>query len=472
MKTNNIFDYMENDAENIDEASVIETTGVSTDNVKKLFMEKMNGQNKTVKKTKKHGKKKIFVLAAAVAATLAVGTVGAGAAGSFDEVFGEHFAGTKISGVYAGANVKVTSAEGYNTEFLGISGDRHNAMAAIKITKSDGTFYVPDDTKYTYVSPFLYGPVFDEDFAEITKKYSLSDDDVSYTGSIDVTKSLWNQITNVFSNDNGAEGGSPEFILEDDKTLKYIGYYSGGKYGLIGETMSMYEPVVYLYSVKRDVMECNMDEGFDAVGIMTDSNHETYTPKAQEIAEKLTAVKNNLKANEYLIVNHERYIEGKMAFSVVEISMEKIDLSGSWKLNYRADAPRDIHLKDNEYTLEGSANGHDFSEVKIHITSVQADTFTTSIYMEFEGNITNYDVEENGNFVNKWYDSFFDYSNNIVITLENGESVEGYFSTTHMDYDEHGGYYSGQIVYVKNNHTVSIAANEIVSLKINGVELI
>ena len=96
----------------------------------------------------------------------------------------------------------------------------------------------------------------------------------------------------------------------------------------------------------------------------------------------------------------------------------------------------------------------------------------TSIYMEFEGNITNYDVEENGNFVNKWYDSFFDYSNNIVITLENGESVEGYFSTTHMDYDEHGGYYSGQIVYVKNNHTVSIAANEIVSLKINGVELI
>ena len=50
MKTNNIFNYMERDIENIDEQTVLEETGVKTENVKEIFMSKLNSENKTTKK--------------------------------------------------------------------------------------------------------------------------------------------------------------------------------------------------------------------------------------------------------------------------------------------------------------------------------------------------------------------------------------------------------------------------------------
>ena len=70
-------------------------------------------------------KRTSITVAAAIAATLAIGTVGAGATGSFNQVFGENFAGEKVNGVYAGTNVNVKTADAYSAEFLGISGERY-----------------------------------------------------------------------------------------------------------------------------------------------------------------------------------------------------------------------------------------------------------------------------------------------------------------------------------------------------------
>ena len=65
MKTNNIFDHMDKDRDNISEQTVIEDTGVNTDRVREIFMNKVNESKKTNKKSKK----KVFVvLAAAIGA--------------------------------------------------------------------------------------------------------------------------------------------------------------------------------------------------------------------------------------------------------------------------------------------------------------------------------------------------------------------------------------------------------------------
>lgn len=472
---------MEQDRENIDESTIMEQTGVKTENVKKLFKEKMNGETVTVRTSRKKGKKKtIFVLAAAIVATLALGTVGAGAAGSFDAVFGERFAGERVNGVYSGANVSVTSSDSYNTEFLGICGDHHNTMAAIKITKADGTgFAVPEDAKYTYVTPFCFGLVFDGDAEKLNKALSITEDDTIYSGKVEVTRSLWNQITNGGKTYSATEGGGPEFILEDAQTLKCIEYYCGSQYELVGETMSMEEPIVYLYHVKRDVMECRLDEGYNAIGLMSEESakarEEYSTPASEEIAKKLTEIRKGLKENEYLVVNSERFTsEGKMTFCVAEIAAEKINLSGSWKLNYKAENIRKLHVRENEFTLEGEANGHDLSEVKIHVTSLEADTFTTAITMQFDGNILNYDTTDySGLDSNKWYEKFFSFgAENIFVTLENGEKVAAMLDVSNVNYGADGGSCAGQLVYLKGNHSITLPVSEIVSITINGVELI
>ena len=46
MKTNNIFDHMDKDSDNISEQTVIEDTGVNTDRVREIFMNKVNESKK------------------------------------------------------------------------------------------------------------------------------------------------------------------------------------------------------------------------------------------------------------------------------------------------------------------------------------------------------------------------------------------------------------------------------------------
>ena len=67
-KTKNIFNYMLNDPENIDEKTIYENTGVNPDNVKELVMNKIHENKSAPKKNK--GKIIRFTLIAAAAAAV------------------------------------------------------------------------------------------------------------------------------------------------------------------------------------------------------------------------------------------------------------------------------------------------------------------------------------------------------------------------------------------------------------------
>ena len=124
MKTNNIFDHMDNDPDELNEQTVIEETGVRTENVKEIFKDMVKNNGK--KKNKRSITKVFTILAAAAAATIAAGTITAGATGSFNNVFGQIFAGEADNGMFSRGNVNISS-ETLNIDFKGITGDQNKA---------------------------------------------------------------------------------------------------------------------------------------------------------------------------------------------------------------------------------------------------------------------------------------------------------------------------------------------------------
>ena len=478
MKTNNIFDYMDKDYEEISEDSVMEQTGVKTDNVRRIFMKKLHEQDSVKTTGKKIKKRTIIVLAAAAVSLLALGTIGAGAAGSFNAVFGERFAGEKVNGVYSGADIDVSVADGYESEFLGITGDHHNVMAAANIKKTDGgSFVKSEDLKDSYATPMLYGPITEEDYNQVVASLGVSDEDLNYNGKLDVTTSLWNQVTNNNGTEEPGRGGL-EYVLTDEHTIKCIMQYENQKYELVGEKMLAEAPLVYIYHVKSEIVETSFSDGVDVGYLMEYGEDQNGTSGSEEVKKavaKIEEVKKTLGENEFVIKKDNLDLSSPTtSFYVAEISAERIDFSGSWKLNYKAENIRKLQVQDNLFTLDGSYQGHDFSEVSIKVSEIDADAFTAKMKLSITGDILVFKDVQPYSVVNMWEDAFRDefYNGTVIITLENGDTVDGWFTITDIQLDDDGGTSEAVIVYAKNKNVVTISANEIRSIQMNGTELI
>ena len=104
MKKKFVFDSMESDFSDIIEETIIENTGVNTERVVNTVMKAT-----TAKKIRRFTKRGIIGIAAAVAAAVIISTVSVGAAGGFNQVFGNWFAGQPKYGLFAGSNVSIKS---------------------------------------------------------------------------------------------------------------------------------------------------------------------------------------------------------------------------------------------------------------------------------------------------------------------------------------------------------------------------
>lgn len=225
MKTNNIFDYMEFDVENIDESTVYETTGVKKENVREILMSKINNGTSEKKTGRANVKRRVTItLIAAAAAAALLGTTAA-ATGSFNSAFGKMFAGEPANGVYSGGKVTAKSDK-LNIEFGGIVGDSDNVWGMMKLTNSDGSPFVETKDGVFVQSDYMVA------------SYGLD------TQKIQCTKSLL---------DSWMHKNSPyaevTYQLEDADTIRAIIYYGDDESNIIGETLTAKETDIVIYRV-------------------------------------------------------------------------------------------------------------------------------------------------------------------------------------------------------------------------------
>lgn len=314
-KTKNIFNYMLTDPENIDEKTIYEETGVNTDNVKALVMDKIH-ENKTTSLKKNHKKRWTISLIAAAVAVAVVGTTAA-ATGSFNSTFGQWFAGDMEGGMYAGGNVQFES-EKLNCNFKGIAGDKSEVYAVMSLTKKDGSKFVENTDEY-----FALGS--------------------SYTENIDCTISLQDQIADkMWYFGQEMRGGSVYYQLADENTMDVIINY-GSQFNIIGQTLTV-NSTNDLGIAHIDEIALTADEvkaywnKWEKLYEETSEIHET-TPEEDIFYQ--TGIKYDGKLNENQILTWTPNGD----WAVVTITPIEMEYDLSVKLNYR-DTTKNLPVAD------------------------------------------------------------------------------------------------------------------------------
>lgn len=437
MKTNNIFDYMNTDIDNLSEQTVTEQTGVKTENVKEIFMNKVNAE-KSSKNTKKHNKKKVFVvLAAAVAATLAVGTVTAGAAGSFNAAFGEHFAGERVNGIYSGGNVSIETNPEYTAELLGVTGDRYNAFAAVSFKRADGSNFVDNiNDYYIDVQPW-----------DCSNKTSFTNDTQEYEVPLTPIQEFQHRFENVMVD----EYKFSEYDLTSSDTIKAIYNIQRDTYELTGQKMNVELKNIYLM---RDISEvCQLEIVFDE-NITEEQREKNAEAAEQKIAEAGKTLKDNqiIHRSDNCRINENGTMVFTMTYTVTEYEKLNVDMKGSWKLNYKpAETTKDT--ADNTFSYQG---------IDYQVSDIEVGAVSANITLDITGgDISQFDSAESGD--NVWVSNLTEKG--VKITLKNGQVLNGMmiFSST----DDHKVTFS--IMYFINEYDwTSVNPEEVTSIEIAG----
>ena len=502
MELRNIYDNLENDFLNIDKNTVVENTEVDTENVKKIFSDKLCCQNtdgKVIMAVKKRRKIRPAIAIAIIILIFLLGTICAGATGTFDMVFGENFAGNRIDGVYSGGNVNITSAQGYQTNFIGISGDYHSIAAAMNITKKDGSSFIKsDDVKYTYIMTIPYGIVGQDDkdrmenqINDILKDYNENIIEfyhqIHYGHNVWVEKSRWSRLLN--SNKASSDVNSIQYFLTSPDNIKCVMRYDDSYSSLVGQKMFFENDLLFLYNVKEELGTCSSSAGYAAECLA--ENGETYYGDNDKylidrIAERITDAKKNLGKNED-IVKHvtETGDTERVLYCVAEINIEALKINGSCRLNYRSPEHKPLSIKSNTFYPKGeyeSYDGHLLSDVTASVQSIDAGTFNSSVKIKCTGNTDLFDFISSDGTGNKWYDQLKLYMirKPFVITLENGRIIYGHLNLGSWKVNNDGSVEFTILYTTKNEQEqimpitdwVSIAPEEITAITFDGYVII
>ena len=395
-KTNNIFNYMLNDPENIDEKTVYENTGVNPDNVKELVMNKIH-ESKSVKKNT--GKIIRFTLIAAAAAAI-LGTSVAAASGTFNPVFGQLFAGEAPNGAYTGGNVKINS-DALDINFEGVVGDTSKAYSMMTITKKDGSPIVDDSKNIMMVK--------------------TADSFEEYDPTVSISHSL---LEDVF-------GGKKElkdvlyYSFEDDCTLKATVGISDSR-NLIGSTMNINESALIVWRVDevvrtkdelskmyQDYMDGKYeDEYLDVIGRVKKEYEEKIGHPIAQNQEIMPA----FDENGYILDDDWRF------HTIVLAHYEKIDFKYdlSVKLNYKDTSVSFDDMIGREITVDGQ---------KQNITEFNVKPFSMSIKTQFQNSNLKFFEEEDltdEEYEKKNAEDYEKYMNSdfykLSINLDNGKT--------------------------------------------------
>lgn len=390
-----IFDRLDEDFENIAESTVIMDTGVSSKDVKIRVM------NNIAPAKKKHFTKKFFitVIAAAVSAAL-LGTITAAAAGSFNPILAEHFAGDEIDGTYSGGNIKIVTDGNCQTEMLGIAGDDHHASGVLKIKKSDGTPFVAS-TENSVIAI--------SDNMDIGKDtvISVKEADLKNYHKLDVTKSAWSQFQEIFQGNSQKSNYSyTNAYFANDSEINLEFHYIDDSRNLKGETLNLYQKSLYLYHIDELVYPVEQQKPEYITFTDEDGMEVTENKTLNDIIE---ARRQTLKENQFIVPDLQFETDRYYVMTKEEL---EIDLDLSVVLNYK-DSGSSITPVDSTF--------HTDDHVDYTVNSITVTPFRMTVDLSVN---TVKDINTLDN-AQTWFYKQAEKNHDIEITLKNNQKVNG-----------------------------------------------
>ncbi len=430
-----IFDMYDKIPEGVDTDSLEPEMNIDPEDIKKSVLASINNQKNSSKK-KAFNKKLTLTLIAAVVGISILGTVSAAAFGGFKKIFGERFAGNEVSNIiYPGENADLNTNKNIKAELIGIIGDNNEVMAAVSLTKSDGSAFVDyKDTENTILTPSLTmrcvndkGEVIQPlpyNFYhgyDMEQKYNGSDEDYIKASISDQTKAQFNTTNHAYigTGNDGTEvcHDDPDYDmrLTDQKTANLIYDIKREYFSLKGETMSVKQDFLYILHKDETLLECTWN--------LYDVHNDNLEKVTDEVIEVINQRKDALKENQTIIMLTDRVrndnINSWNSFNVkctlYMVTTEKIDIDfkGSWKLDYE---PKTIEMK--------TADNLNFDGINFKVSNLTAGSLGTEMTISTNEDITSFGEE---NHTNLWIKKLL--TGDVEITLKNGKKLKGLFYT-------------------------------------------
>ncbi len=366
MRTNNLFDHMDNDIDNIETESITEDTGINEDRVKEIVMKNIDSKS-TVKTTRKSSKRVRAVLIAA-AAVLAVGTFTAYATGGINNLMGNLIAGEPVNGMYGSGSATVKSDD-VIIDYKGVAGDKRDAYAVCSITKKDGSAFVTSDKE-------LIGVV-----SEKADKGEQAD--------VTCTLPLFSKLTEGLFYDGHYRGGDVYYELSDDNTVTaYVSYHDRNS-NLIGQTVTVKDDSLVFYYEEEVLCESETYKKLIA----------DDTGKGDKEIEKIyNDAEKTLTDNQVIIVSPD--------FDLVIASKENVNISYevSFPLNYR------------EISKDFDVNGKKVKYSDTDMTMMSLNALPLSIRLEMQ-----YNTNDRDELISIHKNQDPDSKNSVEITLKDGK---------------------------------------------------
>lgn len=418
---NYIFDTYSHLPEEIDPSTIQTVENFNTENVRSIVMKEIQNKNQKTKKTRNFKKHTGIILIAAALGVAALGTIGAGAMGSFNSDFAEHFAGQKINGVYPGGNIQISTDKNYHAELVGVAGDKENAMAAVSFTKADGTpFADPTQAENIYITNYSNDPAIDLGTVDGVLYEFNSDNYLQTEETISISTSEWAKMKMNLYHDSAADTPYSSFYLAPDGSIKatYLcnrtymmnngGFGNEHNYSLSGETMTINNQDLYIYHDEKMIFEKDLNLLFTNPEAV-----EEFNQANEEAKEAVLAVKDQLTDGKiirrHITRNYSHEADAEHGYVTVKFyisTYEKInlDFNGSWKLNYKTNDS--VSLQPTDQTLN-------FDNVEFTVNSIDSQAFEASIQLSFSETPSQ-----------EWLEKF-EKTNNIIITLKDGTKLTG-----------------------------------------------
>ena len=458
-----LFDSLDKAPEGVNEETIRPGYEIDPEDVIKGVHEKINENNMKGGNTKmkRSHKKAIVVIAAALTAALALGTLTVGALGGVNSIIGDHSAGEMENNLYPGGDVNAKTSSSYKADFAGIAGDDTNMVSLLRISSADGSDII-ETGKNAFIESHDYRNYYDKTSKQIESDVVNIDPDKE----IDIKnlpthkEKVWQTAGAEISDTTGDEFDkdaaaavshsiwfrdpfdspypcSVEYEMSGSKTINcYLtSHIDGGLFrSLKGETLKASDETIFVYQIDKVLYNAASEEEYARFSLDTHKLNSLIT-------DNISSLRDDQVITAY-------------GYSLVVATRKelKIDMELSVRLNYKSNTKQ---LPSKGDTLKGG-NGTDFT-----ISSIAVGSLSTDLGVDFK-------VPEGADEY-KVFSGLITPCSDIKINLTNGKTISAEYSIN-RNYEEH---HTITLTYCEKNDNginnwVIVAPEEIGSIEING----